>query len=95
MSYKIVYNPEVKSDIQDAVIWYNEQQPGLGQYFYKVIKEHIFILKQSPFLFSIRYDDIRCLPTKVFPYMIHYRVHNNDRTVSVEAIMHTSRHPRK
>ena len=29
MKFKVIYNPEVYDDIQQAVDWYNEQKPGL------------------------------------------------------------------
>ncbi len=31
---------------------------------------------------------------KKFPYLIHYRIHEESKTVYVEAMLHTSRNPR-
>jgi|AntRauTorcE11897_2_1112592.scaffolds.fasta_scaffold08799_1 hypothetical protein len=39
MSFTIQIEPEVKSDIQRGIGWYNKQQPGLGEKFHSAIKE--------------------------------------------------------
>lgn len=93
MTYKITYNPEVKKDIQEAVIWYNKKQDGLGKEFFKNIQNHISILKNSAHGFPCRYDKVHCLPVYKFPYMIHYRINSKLKTVRIEAILHTSRDP--
>jgi len=91
MRFKIVYNPEVFNDIQQAVDWYNRQQPKLGIRFFSVLKKHLNSLENSAMHFAVRYDDVRCMPIKKFPYMIHYRIHNE--SVMVEAILSTHRNP--
>jgi len=93
MKFKIVYNPEVVNDIQQAIDWYNEKQPGLGKRFFNTIKAHIDSLKNSALHYAIRYDDVRCMPVKNFPYMVHYRVDKKERIVKIEAVINTSRNP--
>jgi plasmid stabilization system protein ParE len=95
MKYKIIYNPEVKSDIDSAYHWYNKQQPGLGKRFLSHLKNHLRLLENSPESYSPRYDNIRCLPLKKFPFMIHYQVDEPNKLVKVEAVFHTSRDPEK
>lgn len=41
MKFKVLYNPDVYTNIQESVDWYNEQQPGLGRRFYLVLKNHL------------------------------------------------------
>lgn len=89
MRFKVIYNPEVYNDIRQAVDWYNKQQPELGLRFISVLKKHLRKLEHSAMHYSVRYGDIRCMPIKRFPYMIHYRVQN--KTVLVEAIFNTYR----
>jgi hypothetical protein len=95
MSFKIKYHPEVFSDIQNAVDWYNAQQFGLGDRFYTILKEHLNFLKNSASHFAIRYDDVHCMPIRKFPYMIHYRIDQTHKLIKVEAILNTNRDPRK
>lgn len=95
MKFKITYNPEVQNDIQSAVSWYNEQQPGLGKRFLTTAKKQLNSLKGSADNYAIRYDDIHCMPIKKFPYMAHYRIDHENMTIKVEAVFHTSRDPKK
>lgn len=87
--------PEVFDDIQDAVDYYNSCKDGLGKRFFNIIDKHFNFLKKNYFSFSIRYDDIRCMPVKKFPYMIHYRVLENQEIVSVKAVFCTYENPSK
>jgi len=95
MSFKLIYNPEVHKDIQEAVDWYNQQQQGLGRRFFSIIKTYFTALKDSATHYAIRYDDIHCMPVKKFPYMIHYRIDYKNKFVKVEALFHTSQNPEK
>lgn len=67
MKFKVLYNPKVYNDIQESIDWYNEQQPGLGRKFYSVLKKQLRKLEKSALQFSIRYDEVRCMPLKKFP----------------------------
>lgn len=88
MTFKLKIEPEVIHDIQEAIDWYNEQQLGLGKKFYNEAKHHFKILSKTPF-FQIRYDEVRCLPFKKFPYMIHYTIDDANHIVIVRAVLNT------
>jgi len=87
--------PEAFDDIQDAVDYYNSCKAGLGKRFYNAVDNHFDFLKKNYLSFAVRYDDIRCMPIKKFPYMIHYRVLESQDTVSVKAIFCTHDNPDK
>ncbi len=93
MKYKIVYAPEVKLDVQDAIDWHNKQQPGLGIKFLNELKKYYKTIKKSPESVAIRYDSTRCCPLEKFPYMVHYRLDKENNTIYVDAVFHTSRDP--
>jgi len=95
MNYKITFNPIVREDIQEAVVWYNRQQTGLGKKFYKELQSYVSILKKSAHCFAHRYDNIHCLPLRKFPFMIHYRVNTKINEVRIEAVLHSSLNPTK
>ena len=92
MKYKIKIEPEANQDIQETINWYNERQKGLGRKFHNEIKNYFKHLKFNPF-YEIRYDNVRCITIKKFPYTIHFTVNEVDNTVIVRAIFHTSRNP--
>jgi len=73
MSYKINIEPVAHIDIQAGISWYNSKQNGLGKRFHKEVTDYIKALKTNPF-YEIKYDSIRCLPLKIFPYTIHFSI---------------------
>jgi hypothetical protein len=93
MIFDIIFAPEVKFDIQEAIDWYNSKQEGLGKLFLTELKKYLNLLQQTPKSFAIRYNTTRCLPLKKFPFLIHYRVDDEENTIYVDAILHTSRNP--
>ena len=92
MAFRILIDEDVRTDIQESIDWYNEQKQGLGKQFYSQVKATINRLKSNPF-FQIRYDDVRCLPIKRFPFMIHFTVDESQKNVVIRAVFHTSRDP--
>jgi|GEM_PF-2553306 len=66
MAYTAVIDPRAMQDVQKAIEYYDEQQPGLGEEFENQLNEHLLLLEKNPF-FQIRYDDIHCLPFETLP----------------------------
>src|SRR5687768_18581505 len=94
MKYKILISPQAKKDIQLAIEWYNDQKPDLGKNFHSVLNSHIENLRNNPF-YQIRYDKVRCLPIKQYPYMIHFTLDESKNIVVIRAIFNTSIDPTK
>jgi plasmid stabilization system protein ParE len=92
--YKISIDREALQDIQDATGWYNEQLPGLGGHFQKQVKAQISSLKKNASLYSVQYDDVRCMLIQKFPFLVHFTINEKQKFVEVFAVLHTSRNPR-
>lgn len=92
MAFSIVIDPRAIRDIQEAIDYYDEQQAGLGLRFEVSLNQQLLILKKNPF-FHKRYDDIRCLPLKKFPYMVHFTIDEKKHLVIIRAVFHTSLDP--
>jgi plasmid stabilization system protein ParE len=93
MKFKIIFAPDVRHDIQDAIDWYNSQQAGIDKKLVNELKKYFNIIKKNPGSNAIRYENTRCCPLNKFPYMIHYRLDNEDNTIYIDAVFHTSRNP--
>ncbi|PBJ14622.1 type II toxin-antitoxin system RelE/ParE family toxin [Flavobacterium sp. ACN6] len=89
MNYRIVILDEAKLDYKKSLFWYKNINPKLSVRFNDSFKKSVAILKKDPFLFQIRYDNIRILFLKTFPYAIHYSIYEN--SVVIKSIFHTSR----
>lgn len=85
--------PSALYDIQQTYDWYEEQSENLGERFLEIIDEAFEDLVKVPF-YQIRYDDVRCLPVRVFPFMIHFTIDENRKIISVSAILHTKKKPK-
>ena len=94
MPYKLKIKPEAHQDIQDGIDWYNSRQPGLGRRFHSAVKQEFKTLRNSP-LFQIRYEGVRCLPMKKFPYMVHFIVEEQNKQIVVLGVINTSKDPDK
>jgi hypothetical protein len=93
--FQLDIEPEVFDDIQDAVDYYNHHKQGLGKRFFQTIDKHFTLLKKNYFAFAFRYDDIRCMPVKKFPYMIHYRILESQQIISIKGVFNTNLNPDK
>lgn len=89
MNYKIVIIDEAKIDYRESLFWYKNINPKLAKRFHLSFKESLEIIKNNPFHFQIRYNDVRIIMLTSFPYLIHYSVNKN--LIVIKAIYHSSR----
>ncbi|OHT45250.1 type II toxin-antitoxin system RelE/ParE family toxin [Flavobacterium tructae] len=89
MIYKVVIIEEAKADYKNSLLYYKNIHPKLGNKFNDSFKKSISILKSNPLSFQIRYDNIRIIFLKTFPYAIHYSIYKN--SIVIKSIFHTSR----
>ena len=93
MNFRLVVNKKAINDIRKVKEYYNKQSDGLGIQFQTALDKYLSTLETNPD-FKIKYDNIRCLPIKKFPYMVHFSVNSNKRIVRIYAVLHTSRNPK-
>lgn len=91
--YKIKIDEDALNDLKEIVIWYNDQVQNLGVRFHKQVKTQINSLKNQPYICSVRYEDVRCMLIKKFPFLIHYAIIEESKVVEIYSIFHTSRNP--
>ena len=61
-------HPLVRVDLSEAINWYEDQQPGLGQEFAADFLSHHRCLIRDAQLYAVRFDDVRRLNLDRFPY---------------------------
>jgi plasmid stabilization system protein ParE len=93
MAFTSVITKNARSDIQEAITWYNDQQDELGKKFLKFVDKKINNLCVTPGIGSIRYDEVRCTMIKGFPYIIHYTVKKSSKQVIILRVLHAFRKP--
>jgi plasmid stabilization system protein ParE len=65
----------------------------LGKKFFSSLDQRLNDLSRMPQMGSISYDDIHCIATKVFQYLIHYFINTKEREIIVLRIWHTKQKP--
>lgn len=66
-NYKIKILAKAKQEVDETI------RKGLGKLFYKEFKNYSLTLNNIPF-FEVKYDIVRILPLKKFPYTIHFTI---------------------
>lgn len=91
--YKVIFSSHALNDIEDAVSYYNGQQKGFGKKFAAQVQMALKSVKNNPHFASVRYDDVRCAMVPKFPYLVHYTIDEQTRTVIIAAVYSTHQKP--
>jgi len=90
MKFVIKRPRPVEEDVIAAAVWYDEQQPGLGDEFLDEVEVAVSSLVENAHLYSVRFEDVRCLRLRRFKrYGIYYVVRETE--VHLLAIHHGAR----
>ena len=92
-NYKSIIIQDAKDDMRFAAIWYNKQRTGLGKDFIKHVRERVHSLQQNPLTCQVRYKVVHTAIVEKFPYMIHYYIDDDNKIITVVAVLHTSQSP--
>lgn len=91
--YEIVFSSFALTDLEEAIEYYNQLSFGLGN---KFITDFILAYKSillNPLFASVKYDIVRCVAFRRFPFSIHYTVNKRDRVVTIVAVFNTWKEP--
>lgn len=86
-----LFHPEAEAELNAAIDWYEERQPGLGLDLAAEVQAAIERAMQLPEAWSELAPGIRRVLTHRFPYGILYA--QVGTTLHVLAVMHLSRQP--
>ena len=89
--YKVLFYPLALVDIEQVVIYYNEQQNGLGKRFASQVQLALTAIKRNPFFSSIRYGNVRCAQVPKFPFVVHYQI-KEPSNITTAAVYSTYQH---
>jgi len=89
----IVFLEPAELELDEAVIYYNNEQPNLGERFYLEIQKSFLRIVNYPESYQkLSARSRRCLVAK-FPYGIIYQYRKEENTILVVAIAHLHRKP--
>jgi plasmid stabilization system protein ParE len=81
-----------QQEVDEAVLWFEERQPGTGTDFLIAFDEVVHFVKDYPFASTEIEPGLRRCLFVDFPYSLIYGIEGE--TIVVVAVAHTRRHPR-
>ncbi|RYZ99344.1 MAG: type II toxin-antitoxin system RelE/ParE family toxin [Sphingobacteriaceae bacterium] len=94
--YIVKLLPEAEIELAYACKWYNKRQTGLGGKLLNEVNSYLELIAANPLQYNVRFSNkYRFASLYMFPYFIVYRVDEDEHTVIVNAVFHTSRDPQK
>ena len=87
----VVSHPEADEELEAATLWYEEQQPGLGENFLDEFERTLRRLLAEPERWHKIQDNNRKLNFHRFPFAIVYSVRAD--VLFIKAVMHLHRRP--
>jgi plasmid stabilization system protein ParE len=90
--YSIQFTKEALLDVEDIVIWYEEQRKGLSFDFELCLEVGVNEILRTPKAYQKRYGKIKIRFINRFPCGIHYII--KEDLIIIIAVFHTSRSPK-
>ncbi len=87
----VEFLPQARSELQDAVSYYEGELSGLGLRFWDEVDQHIAWIMENAEVPRLRPGGYRRVNLKIFPYYISYMV--RDPVIWVLAIAHGHTRP--
>ena len=91
MSHTILFSLKALEDYDEARLWYQNHNETAKSNFEKAIGQGLSKIETSPKAYSPRFEDVRMMPMKKFPYLICYRVDDIKKIVTVIAVWHQAK----
>lgn len=89
---RVEYHPAIENELREIIEYYDESSHGLGAEFLDEFEQQIFRIASKPTRWMIVEDDIRRSLMRRFPYVIYFRVLEDD-VLRVTVVKHQRRHP--
>jgi plasmid stabilization system protein ParE len=94
MSFRVVIEDEAEREFAEAVDFYDEREPGVGQRFAQELRAFFKTVCDNPerFRFASRLTRKARLP-KPWPYSVYFVMKRETSEVIISTIWHGSRNP--
>ena len=89
MGYSIHISPTALRDLHAAIDYYNEKAENLGYRFGDLVDDYLIRIASLPTASSVRYQNVRCKPMAIFPYLIMYTIDEVAEIINILRIFNT------
>ena len=91
MSPEVSFHRLARLELLDAVDFYEEEEPGLGQAFLSIVEAGLQRIERNPETAAVVRRDVRSLHLRRFPFSIVYRPTGS--VIRILAVMNQRRRP--
>jgi len=91
--YAYILLPKAYQELLDAWEWYERIKEGLGDRFRSEIQVSIDYILKNPYYFELKSREYREASTKIFPYLIVYKIEEENNRILIVSVFHSSRNP--
>lgn len=94
MNYRLEIRPDALNDTEEAELWYDQRESGLGADFTREFLRAVDTLSKNPLGYRVRHrrKNIRWKLFDRFPYRVVYQT--KDDLITIIAVLHSARHDR-
>lgn len=89
MGFKLIINPVVWLDLDEAIEWYEKESPGLGKRFTKNFEDAKEKILKQPTAYGNVTPEVKRILLKSFPYKIFY--HFSGNIIFIIGVAHSKR----
>ena len=93
MKFTLLVHDSVFAEINDATLYYEDKQIGLGKKLYEDFEDSLMQIEERPLSFQKTKNNYRHTLLDKFPYLILFRVYENK--ILVYKFIHAKQHPAK
>lgn len=93
MAARLIIAAEAEQDLAEAYAWYESRRLGLGEEFLSCVDACVEAICRAPEMHTVLHEDYRRGLVRRFPYAVFYEY--AEGIVTIYAVFHTSRDPRK
>jgi len=91
MNYNVLILSEAELDIDEAFVWYELNQIGLGKRFYESVDKSVRFISERPLSCAEIYKGLRRYVIKKFPYGVYFRVNLDKKEIQIVGVIHFRR----
>jgi len=93
MTFRVVIEGEAEVEFAEAVAFYDEREPGLGQRFAREVQDVFRVVCRDPESFRLASRLTRKAKVPGWPYSIYYAIKPQAGEVVISTVWHGARNP--
>ena len=90
MAFELIVASPAEADIASAFVWYEGKGLNLGVDFVRCVDVTLARVQRSPLMFPVKYGAYRQAMVPRFPYAVYFIANEEQKFVSVQAVLHFS-----